>query len=112
MEVQFKTKKLHKQLTTERDMVRIHGKRRAALIQQRLSEIEAAPNLHILGLLPMPRLHPLKGNRQGQLSVDLDHPYRLLFEPAHDPVPQLAAGGIDPHNIISVKILEIADTHE
>jgi proteic killer suppression protein len=60
----------------------------------------------------MPRLHPLKGIRKGQLSVDLDHPYRLLFEPASDPVPQLDGGGIDPSKITAVKILEIADTHE
>ena len=29
------------------------------------------------------RLHELKGNRKGQLSFDLDHPYRLIFLPNH-----------------------------
>jgi proteic killer suppression protein len=112
MELHFKNRKLGKQLTTTKDMVRTHGKRRAELLQQRLSEMEAAPDLHVLGLLSGPRLHPLKGNRKGQLSVDLDHPYRLLFEPAHNPVPQMEDGGIDPRKITAVRILEIADTHE
>jgi len=112
MEIRFVNKRLEKALTTERDMVRKHGPRRAKLIQQRLSEIEAAPNLQFLGLLPGPRLHPLKGNRKGTLSVDLDHPYRLLFRPDHDPVPELPSGGLDPAAVTIVEILEIADTHE
>ncbi len=112
MEIRFKNKKLKKALTTKRDMVAKHGPRRAKLIQQRLSEIEAAPNLKILGLLPGPRLHPLKGNRKGMLSVDLDHPYRLLFRPDHEPFPQKDSGGLDPAAVTQVEILEIADTHE
>ena len=112
MEIRFRNKKLEKTLTRTRDMVAKHGPRRARLIQLRLSEIEAAPNLKILGLLPGPRLHPLKGNRKGTLSVDLDHPYRLLFRPDHNPVPELASGGLDPSAVTQVEILEIADTHE
>lgn len=112
MEIDFKNKKLKKQLTTTNEMVQEHGQRRAKLIQQRLSEIEASPNLQVLGLIPGPRLHPLKGNRKGQLSVDLDHPYRLIFIPDHDPVPQLSTGGIDPQAITRVRIIEIANTHE
>lgn len=112
MEIRFKNRKLEKSLTTDRDMVAKHGPRRAKLIQQRLSEIDAAPNLKILGLLPGPRLHPLKGNRKGELSLDLDHPYRLLIRPDHDPVPELPSGGLDPAQVTQVEILEIADTHE
>lgn len=74
MEITFQNKKLEKALTTTRGMVALYGERRAKLIQQRLSEIEAAPTLAMLRLLPRPRCHELKGNRQGQLSVDLDHP--------------------------------------
>jgi plasmid maintenance system killer protein len=112
MEITFRNKKLEKTLTTTRDMVALHGKRRAELIQQRLSEIEASPTLAILRLLPRPRCHELKGNRKGQLSVDLDHPYRLLFTPDHAPVPQAAAGGMDWAAVTRVRIQEITDTHE
>lgn len=112
MEITFQNKKLEKALTTTRGMVALHGERRAKLIQQRLSEIEAAPTLAMLRLLPRPRCHELKGNRQGQLSVDLDHPYRLLFTPDHDPLPQAATGGLDWAAVTRVCIQEIADTHE
>ena len=78
----------------------------------RLTQIEAADNLTVLKTLPGTRLHPLKGNRKGQFSVDLDHPYRLLFEADHNPVPSLESGGYDWNRITKVKILEIADTHE
>jgi plasmid maintenance system killer protein len=112
MEITFKNKKLEKALSTSRDMVALHGARRAKLIQQRLSEIEAAPTLAMLRFLPRPRCHELKGNRKGQLSVDLDHPYRLLFTPDHDPLPQAPAGGLDWAAVTRVCIQEIVDTHE
>jgi plasmid maintenance system killer protein len=112
MHITFRNRKLEKRLTTARFLIALHGTRRAALIQQRLSEIEAAPNLAVLRLLPRPRCHELKGDRKGQLSVDLDHPCRLLFTPDHDPVPQAAAGGMDWNAITRVRIEEVVDTHE
>ena len=112
MEISFRNKKLAKALTTSRDLFAIHGERRAKLIQQRLSEIEAVPTLAMLRLLPRPRCHELTGNRKGQLSVDLDHPYRLLFTPNHDPLPQATTGGLDWAAVTRVCIQEIADTHD
>lgn len=112
MEIWFKNKKLRKQLTTEKVMVATHGPKRAKLLRQRLSEIEASQNLEVLGRLPGARSHPLKENRRGQFSVDLDHPYRLIFVPDHDPIPELPSGGIDLRTITKVVIIEIADTHE
>ena len=112
MEIHFRNTKLRKQLTTAKEMVATHGPKRAKLLQQRLSEIEASANLYILSRLPGPRLHPLKGNRRGQMSVDLDHPYRLIFVPDHDPIPELPSGGMDLRTITKVVIIEIVDTHE
>lgn len=88
------------------------SEQRARLVKRRLSEMSAVNNLADLYKIPGPRLHPLKGNRVGQLSVDLDHPYRLIFVPDHNPVPEVPSGGVDWNSIIKVKILEIADTHE
>lgn len=112
MEIDFKNKKLRKQLTEEKLLVKKYGKVQAKRIEQRLSEIEATPTLDELKQLPGPRLHPLKENRKGQLCVDLDQPYRLIFVPNHDPIPQLRSGGLDWKAITKVKIFEIADTHE
>jgi proteic killer suppression protein len=40
------------------------------------------------------RCHELHGDRAGELSLDLDHPYRLLFRPTADPGPG-SGGGLD-----------------
>lgn len=112
MDIYFRTRKLQKELCEEKKLRKVHGPRRSELIKQRLIEIEDSRTLAILKTIPGPRCHELKGDRKGNLSVDLDHPYRLIFIPNHDPVPQLPSGGMDWSQITSVTILEIADTHE
>ena len=74
-------------------------------------ELQAAENLAVISHLPPARCHELVGNRAGQFSVDLKHPFRLLFEPDHDPVPQKADGAIDRTLVTAIIIVEIADTH-
>jgi len=49
--------------------------------------------LEIVRALPG-RCHELHGNLDGVLSLDLEHPYRLLFEPT-EPPPRLPDGGLD-----------------
>ncbi len=112
MDISFRNGKLQKELCTAKKLQRAHGARQAMLIQRRLTEIEAARTLSVLRCLPGPRCHELKGERKGQFSVDLVHPYRLLFVPNHRPVPTKDAGGIDLAKVTAVKILGIEDTHE
>jgi len=38
------------------------------------------------------------------LSVDLDHPHRLIFLPDHDPVPLLPDGGLDWSRVTAIMI--------
>jgi len=54
----------------------------------------------------------LTGDRKGTLAVDLDHPYRLIFEPANDPVPRKPDGGLDWTKITVIRILELRDYHD
>jgi proteic killer suppression protein len=54
----------------------------------------------------------LSGDRGGQLSVDLEHPYRLLFIPANDPIPVKQDGGLDWAKVTEIEIVEIVDTHK
>ena len=107
MQISYKNNKIRKQF---KKLAKL-GHRRAKLVERRLSEMKAAENLAILKQIPGPRLHPLVGNRQGQLSVDLDGQYRLIFLPDHNPIPELL-GRWDWEHINKVKIIEIADTHE
>jgi proteic killer suppression protein len=62
--------------------------------------------------LPQARCHELHGKRKGQLSVDLDGPYRLVFKPANDPLPKKSDGGLDWTRVTAIMIIGVEDTHE
>lgn len=110
VQISYKNKRLCKQLTQTKNLAK-HGTRRAKLIKRRLAEMEAMENLAMLKQIPRARLHLLVGNRQGQLSVDLDGQYRLIFVPDTNSIHELL-GRWDWERINKVKIMEIADTHE
>lgn len=83
----------------------------AKKLRQRLFELKAAESLKDISRLPPARCHQLSGNRHNQFSVDLEHPYRLLFIPANEPLPTLEDGGLDLKKITEIVIIEITDTH-
>ena len=111
MEVIFRKQGFGRLCLDPRRLQRRYGERRADLIIQRLAEMLAVETLADLRRLPGPRCHELVGSRRGQLSVDLDFPYRLLFEPAHNPIPRKPDGGLNWRKVTMVRILEISDTH-
>ena len=111
MDILFRERKFEKQCNQHTALVRAQGGRRAPLIRARLDALRAATCLEDLRNIPG-RLHELKKNRKGQLSLDLDHPYRLILIPNHDPVPSTEDGGMDWGRVTAVKILGIEDTHE
>ena len=114
MDISFKSTKLEKELNEGKRLQKIHGDPRAKKIRLRLTELRAASCLDDLG---PPRsgpskCHELTGERKGQLSVDLDHPYRLIFIPNHSPMPKKPDGGLDWKQVTAVTITGIEDTHE
>jgi len=111
MEVFFHSRKFQKICNRESVMQCELGKQQAQKLKVRLMELRAAANLAEISKVPPPRCHELTGDRYGQLSVDLDHPFRLIFIPANDPLPAKPDGGLDWARVTSVEILEIADTH-
>ena len=46
-----------------------------------------------------------------QHALDLEHPYRLIIEPDHDPVPVKEDGGLDYEKITVAQIIEVEDYH-
>ena len=74
----------------------------------------AAPNLGIFAppYNPPNRCHELKGNLKGVLSIDLDHPYRILLKPDHVPVPMREEGGLDWSKVTIIEIKGVEDTHD
>ena len=111
MLIYFRTKKLQKTCSQERIMVKELGAARAGKLKQRLAELKAAETLSDISYLPPPRCHELTGTRAGQFSVDLEHPYRLLFIPADDPVPYRDDGGTNLLLVTEIEIIAIVDTH-
>lgn len=83
----------------------------AIKLQQRMMELSAVDTLGDISHLPPPRCHELTGKRTGQFSVDLVHPYRLIFIPADDPIPRTREGKIDIDRVCAIEIIEIKDTH-
>mgnify|MGYP006291753817 FL=1 len=110
MIIQFQDPKFRDECNNRRLLVKNQGARRAKKIRQRLDDLKAADNLNVMRNLPG-RCHELTGDRRGQLSLDLDHPWRLIFIPADDPPSLKDDGGIDWQNVRVINILGIEDTH-
>lgn len=113
MEILFASKKLQKQFNQQKELQKVHGPRRAKLLAIVMATLRGAPTLGTFAppYSPPHRCHELTGNKKGQLSVDLDHPYRLVFKPEHDPLPQRPEGGLDWNQVTAIKILGVEDTH-
>jgi len=113
MDITFSSKKLQKQLSEAKVMVKIHGPRRSALLKVIMTQLRASPNLGVFAppYSPPHRCHELKGDKKGLLSVDLDHPYRLLFKPINDPLPTRPEGGLDWLQVTAIEIRGVVDTH-
>ena len=111
MGITFRQKKLQQIVNDQRKLKAKFGQPMADLIQNRLLVLAAAGNLSQIRLGGPLRLHQLVGNRAGQFSVDLVHPYRLVFVPNHEPVPTTQNGSIDRVQVTDITIIGILDTH-
>ena len=111
MDIVFKNTKL-KKICSQSDLAkRKWGTQTGRRLMRRLDEMRAADNLAVLMTLPQARCHELKGSRRRQFSVDLEHPYRLIFEPADSTIPMRPDGSPDLQQISAVRILGVEDTH-
>ncbi len=76
-----------------------------------MSLLKAARNLSQVPAEKPERCHELSGKRKGTFAVDLKHPFRLIFEPADEPVPKKDDGGIDLKKVTMITILSVEDYH-
>ena len=111
VDILFSSSKLQKQCCEQKKAVRTWGAIQAKLIGRRLDQLKAAETLDVMPKLGQGRCHPLTGERAGQFSLDLEHPYRLILEPANEPVPRKPDGGVDLSMVTTVRILGVGDTH-
>ena len=112
MDISFRTRKMQKTCSKDKEMKKRYGFDVSCKLQQRLIELKAARSLADISYLPPPRCHELNGTLAGHFTVDVKHPFRLLFVPDHDPVPRNKDGGIDRTNITAIEIIDIRDIHQ
>ncbi|MEA3238522.1 MAG: killer suppression protein [Candidatus Bipolaricaulota bacterium] len=111
MEILFKTRKMQKTISSQAELVREYAKQNAKVIMRRMMVLHAAKCLADVPRTPPDRCHPLFGKRKGQYVVDAKHPYRIIMEPANNPIPFLDDGSIAVERITSIRILEVKDYH-
>jgi proteic killer suppression protein len=112
MLITFKNKKLKNEFCNEKTLRRKWGTEQAKLIARRLTELAAAEDLETLRKLPQVRAHELSGDKAGQISLDVKHPYRLLIIPDHEETPRKEDGGLDWQRTTKVRILGVEDIHD
>ncbi|AFM24863.1 type II toxin-antitoxin system RelE/ParE family toxin [Desulfomonile tiedjei] len=111
MDIDFKSKKLMKIFNSEERLRKEYGPEQARLIQRRMWILRAAPTLADVPTDKPERRHQLKGDRKNQFAVDLKQPFRLIFEPNHNPIPRSEDGNIITSNVTAITILEVKDYH-
>ena len=111
LNIAFRTRKLEKAFNTAGALRRTYGAPMARAIETRVAFLEAAGNLSLVPTVPPCRRHQLAGDRDERFAVDLVHPYRLVFEPDHDPVPRKDDGGIDVARVTAIEVTEVIDYH-
>ncbi len=80
MKVIFKNRALRDRYEDVSKASRAWGAQVARKYIQRVEQIEAMPTFHSLFSIRSLRLHPLKGDRQGQYALTLVGRYRLIIE--------------------------------
>ncbi|SRR6266566_205523 len=110
VDIVFASRKLEDLCNDAKTRQRELGTDRARRLARRLDDIRAAETLEVMRGLPG-RCHELTADRAGQLSLDLDHPHRLVLEPVDHPAPQKPDGGLDWRAVRAIRIIGIEDTH-
>ena len=111
MDITFKNRKLQKIFNSKKPLIKKYGSENAILIMRRMSVLMVAPTLNEVPFRKPERCHELKGKRKRQFAVDIVHPYRLIFKPNHNILPQKEDGTIDLSHITAITILEVEDYH-
>ena len=114
MQLWTRDKRLRLAVEDERERKKLFGTEMAKKLKLRLDALGAAESLAVF-LPPKSgpeRCHELEAALAGIFSVDLKHPYRLLFQPTDDvTLPDTTDLKQRWGAIRSVELLRVEDTH-
>lgn len=111
MIITFADRNLRKYANNNKLAIKKMGVKRAKIYKKRLDDMADALSFADLTFLPG-RFHQLTGNRKDKWACDLDHPYRLVFEPSVVPIPKDTDGKQILVSIISLEILKVENYHK
>ena len=114
MEIHVSNNRLRASLADDANRTRRYGRAMSKKLDIRLTSLHAAESL--ADFWPPnsgpERCHELKGKLAGLFSIDLKHPYRLLFRPVEAKRPVSRAHEQQRwKTITAVEIVAIEDTH-
>ena len=109
MNILYKTDALEKLCTNKKEATRKLGQPGFKKLRTRMADIRAAQKVTEL-VAGNPE--PLKGDRKGRFSLRLHGGDRLVFEPAHEPIPEKEDGSTDWSRVTAVRIVFIGDYHD
>jgi toxin HigB-1 len=111
MDVCYSTRKVEKVFNSRSELRRKYGSRMAREIEDKITFLEAAPNLWAVPATPPYRRHALDADMKGKFAVDLIQPFRLIFKPNHNPLPRGVDGALDLRRVTAITILDAKDYH-
>lgn len=110
MDITFDDQELEKYANNDRLGQRKLGPARFKKYKQRLDQLKASTTLEDVRHQPG-RFHELTSDKKGLWACDLDHPYRLIFQPQEKPIPANNDGQYLWIKITGVEIIKIEDYH-
>ena len=115
MEINIPNNKLRRAATDKKAATKQYGPQMATKLHLRMADLKAANTLE--DFWPPKsgpqRCHELSGNMEGKFTVDLVHPYRIVFEPVEvKPAKDRSDEQARWAEIKEITITSIEDTHE
>lgn len=110
IKLEWSDRKLSKAQTSDRVGQRQLGAERWAAMKRRIRTLEAADSLADLRGLPG-NFHSLTADQAGEWSATLSPNWRLIFEPADEPLPTNSDGGLDAGAVRRIRVLRVEDYH-
>jgi len=112
MKIEFKSRRLEKELKDINSASKSYGADIARQIIKRIYEIQAANTLNDLNKLPPTRCHRLKGDLKLYVAVNLKQPHRLIFVPLSEDGTVADLDKVSMSDIYSVKIMEVSKHYD